>query len=361
MKLCKSGNVFLLFACLPLALAVGPTPDPEVLIEQQHYKQASKILDERLSRNPKDLKSIELLAKIKLEGQQNDDVIKMMEQVLPQNRNNAEFRIIIADAYGQKAQRDGAGTFERMRYARSMKREGDTALALDPRNLDALEGMMLFHLEAPGIVGGDKKKAHEYADRMVAIDPVRGNLDEARIAFAEKHEEILESLYQKALTANPRSYKALIAVGAFYAGDRHRDYEKSDKYLRQAIQVDPDRSGAYTVLAQTLAVREKWPELDQLLAGAEKNVPEDFSYYYQAARVLLNTGKDNARADRYFRKYLTQEPEVGRPTWGHAHWLLGLVLERQGRRDEARQEIQTALKLNPDLKAAEKDLKRIKS
>jgi tetratricopeptide (TPR) repeat protein len=360
MKLRIFGSVFLFIAYL-LPFAAVADPDPELLIEQQHYKQARRVLEERLSRDSKDLKAVELLAKIKLEAKQNDDVIQMMERVLPQSPNNAEFHIIVADAYGQKTGADGAGMFEKMRWARSMKKEGDTALALDPKNPDALEGMMQFHLEAPGIVGGDKKKAHEYADRMVTIDPVRGNLAEAQVAFAEKHEESLEGFYQKALAANPKSYNALIAVGAFYAGDKHRDYEKSDKYLRQALQLDPARSSAYAVLAQTLATREKWPELDQLLASAEKNDRDDFSYYYQAARVLLNTGKDNPRAERYFRKYLTQEPEVGRPTWGHAHWRLGLVLEKQGRKDEARQEIQMALKLNPDLKAAEKDLKRIKS
>src|SRR5262249_54678817 len=297
MKLRRSGSVVLSFVCLSLAFAAGADPDPDLLIEQQHYKQARKGLEDRLTRNARDLKAVELLAKIRLEGKQNDDVIKMMEQVLPQNGNNAEFHIILADAYGQKAQRDGAGTFERTHLGRSMKKEGDTALALDPGNLDALEGMMQFHLEAPGIVGGDKKKAHEYADRMVAIDPVRGNLAQAQIAFSENHEESVETFYQKALVANPKSYNALISIGAFYLGDRHRDYERSDKYLHQALQVDPARSGAYSVLAQSLAAREKWPELEQLLASAEKNVPDDFSYYYQAARILLNTGKDNARAE----------------------------------------------------------------
>ena len=334
--------------------------DPEMLIEQQHYKQARRILEQRLAQNPKDLKATELLAKIRLEGKQNDDVIKMMTPVVAQYPNNAEYHIILADAYGQKAGSESASIFEKMRCGRTMKKEGDLALSLDPRNADALFGMIQFHLQAPGIVGGDKKKAHEYADRLVAIDPVKGNFIQAEVAVQEKHGQQVESFYQKALAANSRSYDALVQLGGFYAGEKHRDYEKSDKYLRQALQVDPGRSGAYAVLAQTLVLREKWTELDQLLAQAEKSCPDDFSYYYQAARVLLNTGKDNERAVQYFRKYLSEEPEVGRPSWAHAHWRLGLVLEKQGKKDQARQEIETALRLNPELKAAEKDLKRVK-
>ena len=345
---------------LSVSLHAANDADPETLIKQQHYKHARRILEQRLSQNPKDLEATELLAKIDLEGKRNDDVIKMMQPLLAQNPNNAEYRIILADAYGQKATGENAGTFERMRSGRSMKKEGDTALALDPKNADALYGMIQFHMQAPGIVGGDKKKAHEYADRLLAVDPVKGNFIQAQIAIQEKHEQQVEGFYQKALAANPKSYDALVQLGAFYAGEKWRDFTKSDKYVHDALQIDPGRAGAYTVMAQTLVLREKWTDLDQLLGQAERACPEDFSYYFQAARVLLNTGKDNERAERFLRKYLTQEPEVGRPSWAHAHWRLGLVLEKEGKKDQARQEIETALKLNPDLKAAEKDLKRVK-
>ncbi|HEX7958723.1 MAG TPA: tetratricopeptide repeat protein [Terriglobales bacterium] len=347
------------FLFLGVSLHAAGDPDPETLIKQQHYKHAHRILEQRLSQNPQDLKATELLAKIELEGKQNDDVIRMMTPVVAQNPKNAEYHIILADAYGQKASSDHAGVFDRMSWGKTMKKEGDTALSLDPKNSDALYGMIQFHLQAPGIVGGDRKKAQEYADRLTAFDPVNGNYLQAQIAAQEKHEALIEGFYQKALAANPKSYDALVRIGGFYAGEQHRDFEKSDKYLHQALQIDPGRATAYEILAQTLALREKWTELDQLLAQAEKACPEDFIYYFQAGRVLLN-GKDKARAERYFRKYLTQEPEVGRPSWAHAHWRLGLVLEREGKKDQARQEIETALKLNPELKAAEKDLKRVK-
>ena len=98
-----------------------------------------------------------------------------------------------------------------------------------------------------------------------------------------------------------------------------------------------------------------------MIAQAEKTVPDDFIYYYRAGRALLNSGKDNARAEKYFRKYLSQEPEGNTPTLAAGHWQLGLVLEKLGRKQDAITEVQTALNLDPKLKTAKEDLKRLKS
>ena len=61
------------------------------------------------------------------------------------------------------------------------------------------------------------------------------------------------------------------------------------------------------------------------------------------------------------RKYLAQEAEGEEPDAAHAHWLLGLILEKQGRSTEAVSELETAVQMNPHFKAAKEDLKRVKS
>jgi Flp pilus assembly protein TadD len=53
------------------------------------------------------------------------------------------------------------------------------------------------------------------------------------------------------------------------------------------------------------------------------------------------------------------EPEGEEPDAADAHRLLGLVLEKEGRNPEARAEIQTALRLRSNFKAAKDDLKRL--
>jgi len=68
----------------------------------------------------------------------------------------------------------------------------------------------------------------------------------------------------------------------------------------------------------------------------------------------------NARAERYFRKYLSQEPEATFPSAAQAYWRLGLTLEKMNRKSEAVEAIRTAVKLDPSLEGAKRDLKRIR-
>jgi tetratricopeptide (TPR) repeat protein len=96
------------------------------------------------------------------------------------------------------------------------------------------------------------------------------------------------------------------------------------------------------------------------MARAEKNVPDDYGAFYQSGKVLLFSGKDLPRAERYFRKYLAIEPEGGEPHHSAAHWRLGLVLEKEGKNPEAIAEMEAALHAEPDLKEAKEDLKRLK-
>jgi hypothetical protein len=44
-----------------------------------------------------------------------------------------------------------------------------------------------------------------------------------------------------------------------------------------------------------------------------------------------------------------------------AHWRLGLILEKAGRKPEAVAELQTATLLDPKFEQAQKDLKRLKA
>lgn len=133
-----------------------------------------------------------------------------------------------------------------------------------------------------------------------------------------------------------------------------------EKYSREAQALDPGRSEAYSALAQAYALQSRWTELEAVLAKAEKNDSDDLDPYYQAGKALLLQGGDMARAERFFRKYLRQEAEGERPDLASAHWRLGLVLEKQGRKEEAVAEVEKALQIKPDFEQAKKDLKRLK-
>jgi tetratricopeptide (TPR) repeat protein len=125
------------------------------------------------------------------------------------------------------------------------------------------------------------------------------------------------------------------------------------------LKLDPKQIGGYWILARVFALQERWSDLEQILATSEGNVPDDLRPFYEAAQALLEAGKGFPRAESYAKKYLSQEPEGEEPDSAEAHRLLGLLFEREGRNAEARAEIQTALQLRPNFKAAKDDLKRL--
>lgn len=357
-RISRSFIVFIGVAAL--AVAADSPSTPETLIEKGHFKQARTMLEKRLAANSNDADAMFQMALVKLEFREVEPAIQLAEKAVSLKSSDARAHSALADCYGQKAEGD-VGMFEGLKLLRAFKKENEAALAIDPKNYNALHSWMEFYLGAPGIAGGSKSKASEMAEKILAIDAAKGNIAKGEIALHEKQFDQVVGFAEKAVAADPKSYDALTFLASLYTAEKWRDIPKAEMYAQKAIDLDPARSLGYGILAQAKVWGEKWAELDHVLAQAEKVAPDDFIYYYRAGRVLLVSGKDNARAEQYFRKYLSQEPEGGSPTLASGHWQLGLALEKLGRKQDAVAELQIAVKMDPQLKPAKTDLKRLQS
>ncbi|HEV8254429.1 MAG TPA: tetratricopeptide repeat protein [Vicinamibacteria bacterium] len=339
------------------AVAGAALSSPEALLEAGHFKRVQKLAEERLKTRP-DARTYYYLSRVRLAYGDFDGAMALAEKAVALDGRSADAHYALAAASGRKAQQ--AGLFSRFGLARRFRKEAEAAIALDPGHLAARDGLIEFHLQAPGIVGGDKARARSLADEILRIDPCRGYLAKARIARSDKQAAEAEALLNKAVQADPASYEAHTTLAAFEAADAQKKYDLAERHAREAARLEPDRATAFGLLAALAVLRGRADTLDALLAEAEAHVPDSLSPYYQAGRVLLERGQDPARAERCFRKYLTQEPEGNTPTAAHAHWRLAQALERQGRTAEARSELQAAVRLKPDLEPAKKDLARLR-
>ena len=338
------------------ALAAEPAGSPRALMEQGHWKRARTLVQARLAANPNDAEACFLMSRMKQAEGDLHGAEDLAKKAVSLNPKSAEYIYRLAEVHGDMAGK--ASFFSQISLARSFKSEAESALALDPRFVDALNGLIGFHLEAPGIVGGDKKKTADLATQITRIDPVRGGFAQARLALIDKDPARAEAALKQSVAADPRNYTALMALGNFYFGQQK--YPHAAAVAKKALDLDDDRAGAYVLLANVSARNGAWAELDALLARAEAKIPDDLSPYAGAARGLLDAGNDLPRAEKYYRKYLSQEPELGALKWSRAHWRLGQVLEKEGRRPEAAAEYQQAIKLEPDFKLAQQDLKRVR-
>ncbi|HKQ59081.1 MAG TPA: tetratricopeptide repeat protein [Candidatus Eisenbacteria bacterium] len=339
-------------------LTAAASTDPIALMEAGHFKQARPLIDARVASTPDDPATLYLRARMMLIGGDAKAALPIAERAATLAPRNADYRYQVAECVGTMAQH--AGALKGLGLAKRFKREAEAVLAIDARHVDAHEGLIEFYSVAPGIAGGDDKRALQLAENLVGIAPAPGHLAQATLAFRAKHEPEGEAALRQAVAADPASYRAHVSLARYLATDTRKAWDEAEQQARAAIAIEPGRVGAWAVLAYLQAHRQQWDPLEQTLTEAEKAVPDNLVPWYQAGRTLIADDREPARAERYIRKYLTQEPEVGGPSFAHAHWRLGLAIEKQGRAPEARSEIEAALKLNPELDDAKKDLKRMK-
>jgi tetratricopeptide (TPR) repeat protein len=328
---------------------------PEKLIVEGHWKRARAIVEARIREAPDDPLANFLFSQVRNAFGDRESPLPAAETAVALDGREAKYHRQLAEVLGVTAQH--ANVFQQALLARRFRKEIDTALVLDPRDTQAWRDLMEFYLLAPGIIGGDESKAEATAQRLSAIDPMEGFLAQARLAAYHQRTERAEEALLKAVGAQPASYRARIALAQFYLSPLRQSPENAERQAREALNLDRGRVEAYAVLAEIYADREKWGELDSILATAPKEVPDDFTPYYRAADRLLTSGKDLTRAEFYLRTYLGQEPEGNEPPLAEGHWKLGLVLEKEARKIEAANEWREALRLDPHSPAA-RELKR---
>ncbi len=80
--------------------------------------------------------------------------------------------------------------------------------------------------------------------------------------------------------------------------------------------------------------------------------------YFRAGQITVFYG-DPARGEELLRKYLTYSPKDNEPSLARAHYWLGRIFEKQGKKAERKASYTTSLKLNPNQKDVAEALKRV--
>jgi tetratricopeptide (TPR) repeat protein len=347
----------LLFILLISTLAFSA--DGKTLFEQKHYRQLSGIAQERLQRNPNDAEALFWLSAIDDAYGDFDRAVEYARRSTEAAPDSSEYHCQYADTLGDKALKAGI-LGGGVPLARQMRHELDLSLQLDPRNVRCLKESMGFYEQAPVLVGGSKAKARQTLQQIYQISPAEGALAEAALLQMQKRPlPEIEASLRRAVQLNPTFYHALTDLISILASDGYRRYADAEHFARQAIAADPARAAGYVYLASACAYQQHGSDLDAALDEAQRHVPDDDAPLYSAALALLESNADLSRAERYLRRYLTQEPEAGEPTRSTAHWKLGLVLEKEGRLADAAKELRAAAAENSGDPAFKKDFKRI--
>jgi tetratricopeptide (TPR) repeat protein len=337
--------------------ACAQTPDSlRGLIEDGHFKRARAAAEARYKESPNDPEVVWALSRVRQIWGSLDEAQKLAEKAVALAPKEARYHFQLAEVVGQKAEK--AGMISQIGLGRQFKKEADLTVQLDPRHTGALRDLMMFYLEAPAVIGGDKAKARSIAAEIARVDPVEGAVAEIDLARREKREVPAGELLRKAVEARPQSYSGRINLGSHLAN--RKKFDEAAQHAREAIRLNPGRVGGYSLLAAILVHQDKWSDLDALLGQAGEAVPDNLQPYFRAANNCLARKVELARAERYLQKYLSAGPEPGSPNEAVTRWRLALVLEQLGRKPEAVIELQTSLRIEPKNDQAKSDLKRLK-
>lgn len=307
-----------LFSIASLAAADDSAP---ALLAAGRADDAITTLHSKINASPGDAESYNLLCRAYFSLGDWDRGISACEKAVALEPDNSRYHLWLGRIYGEKA--DQSSFLSAAPLAGKVRTQFETAVRLDPNNVDARSDLGEFYLEAPGIVGGGRDKAEAQAQALAPLDAAQADYLKGRIAEKKKDPVTAEKAYRAAIEASHGSALTWFNLALFF---RHQErWNDMEDAIQQAVSAQVDR-----------------PEI-----------------IMESGEVLLRSGRNFPAAVQYLRRYLALSSKAEEAPAFKAHYLLGTALEKQGDKQGAAQEYRAALSLARNFSRAQEALDRL--
>jgi Flp pilus assembly protein TadD len=308
------------FAMFLLATTASKADSARQMLDAGRVDDAISALNGRLSSAPTDAESSNLLCRAYFALEEWDRAESSCKRAIALDPRNARYHRWLGHVYGEKA--DRANFLSAVGLARKTREELEHAVQLNPNDVDARVDLAEFYIEAPGIVGGGEDKARTQAKLLHALDPAREHWIYARIA--EKNHDMVtaEQEYHRMIEASKGDSEAWLNLALFFRhAKRYDDMERALVVTSQAPISKPD-----------------------VLVDVAQN--------------LYRTGRNFALAVKVIKRYFALGPVEEAPAF-KAHYLLGMLLEKEGDKAGAAREYRASLALARQFGLAQQALNRV--
>jgi cytochrome c-type biogenesis protein CcmH/NrfG len=277
-------------------------------------------LNSRLSATPSDAESSNLLCRAYFALEEYDRAEGACKKATALDPKNGGYHRWLAHVYGEKA--DRAGFLSAAGLAGKARDEFERAVQLNPSDVDSRVDLAEFYFEAPGIIGGGQDKARAQAKLIGATEPAREHWVYARIA------------------------------------EKNHDVAMAEQEYRRMIEVSKGDSESWLNLALFYRHQKRYDEMEQTLVKASHATMSKPDVMMDIAQNLYRTNRNSALAIQVLKRYLASGPVEQAPAF-KAHYLLGMLLEKQGDKTGAAQEYRTSLSMARQYGLAQQALNRV--
>lgn len=252
-----------------------------------------------------------------------DPAAREFEAAVKAEPQNPVYHFWAGRAHADQAQ--AAHALRQPGLARKTKADWERAVSLAPDFIPAREALVQFALRAPGILGGGVDKAHAQVSEITRRNPYRGGFATATVALRTGDTTTAIQAYRKLTEQYSDSGMPWIQLGVLHLIRR-------------------DAAGA-------------WRLADQL----ERRLPGWKPARYQIGRLAAETGEQLERGEAALLEYLAHEPQGSDPTRAAAYFRLGMIHQRRGDRERAREAYEQVLVLEPQHRFAREALAKLKA
>lgn len=360
----------------------------EALVQQGRLDEAKAAMLEELRQHPSSVDGYNLLGIIETDQQDFSGALAAFQKALQLAPNSTKTYVNLGNVYVAEKKPDLA------------EKEFRTALHIDPANRDAnynlgvllmakgaaAEASTHFERVRPATVATRFNLIQAYLQTKRTAEALRmaeevsaENKNDVQVHFSlglilasAKQLKPAQLELEQADVLQPGTFEILYNLGQ--ASLLNGDYPKAELVLTRALKAKPDSPETLYLLAQALTKESRPRDALELLVRAHKSAPQntDIIYlmaqismsqnYYEDAIPLLESGLQIApqRADLAaalgesyfmsgkvdqaideFKKLIAAQPSA------RSYAFLGISYRQLGRFDEAKQSLQSGLKLDP--------------
>ncbi len=175
---------------------------------------------------------------------------KIITKAQKNGEDTIDMSLLLTNAYAARINQ--VGKLKQLGLAKKIKASTEHSLKLDPKNIGALEGLIQFHIQAPGIAGGDKDEARKLIARMIELKPVRGHVIMATMSAKEEKFAEAEVHINKALAIDPTNSQTLLVKGSGL-GQRQK-YAEAIGVFETCLEHEPDNQDCRYLIGKTAQV-----------------------------------------------------------------------------------------------------------